>query len=48
MRRTGNLGNLMFIEIGRRCEGGPGLIWMCSTPADTNGFRETLQRLVSV
>lgn len=46
MRRTGNLNNMMFIEIGRRCEGGPGLIWMCTTPADTHNFRETLQRLV--
>ena len=44
MRRTGSLGNLVFIEIGRRCDGGPGLIWMYATPEDSISFRETVTR----
>lgn len=44
MRRTGSLGNLIFIEVGRRCEGGPGLIWMYATPEDSLSFRETVTR----
>lgn len=28
MRMMGKTGHLTFIEIGRRCEGGPGLVWM--------------------
>ena len=44
MRRTGCLGNMVFIEIGRRCEGGPGLIWMYACPEDASDFRETLKR----
>jgi hypothetical protein len=44
MRRTGSLGNLVFLEIGRRCEGGPGLLWMYSTPEDSVSFRETITR----
>ena len=28
IRRTGKLGRLLFVEIGRRCTGGPGLVWM--------------------
>ena len=43
MRRTGCLGNMVFIEIGRRCRGGPGLIWMYAGPKDTAALRETLR-----
>ncbi len=46
MRRTGSLGNMVFIEIGRRCEGGPGLIWMYACQEDSDNFRDTLKRLV--
>lgn len=42
MRRTGCLGNMVFIEIGRRCRGGPGLIWMYAGPEETAALRETL------
>ena len=42
MRRTGCLGNMVFIEIGRRCIGGPGLIWMYAGPRETAALRETL------
>lgn len=48
MRRTGSLGNMVFVEIGRRCEGGPGLIWMYACPEDMTNFRETLKRYVCV
>lgn len=44
MRRTGCLGNMVFIEIGRRCKGGPGLVWMFTGPADSAALRETLHR----
>lgn len=42
MRRTGCLGNMVFVEIGRRCRGGPGLIWMYAGPKETAALRETL------
>lgn len=45
MRRTGKTGLLVFIEIGRRCEGGPGLVWMYSGyQNDAQALRETLHR----
>ena len=46
MRRTGCLGNMVFIEIGRRCRGGPGLVWMFAGPTDVAALRETLHRSV--
>ena len=48
MRRTGCLGNMVFIEIGRRCKGGPGLVWMFAGPADLAALRETLHRYASL
>lgn len=45
MRRTGCLGNMVFIEIGRRCRGGAGLVWMYASSVDSAGLRETLHRL---
>ena len=42
MRRTGCFGNMVFIEIGRRCKGGPGLVWMFAGPADSAALRVTL------
>ena len=44
IRRTGYLGNIVFIEIGRRCKAGPGLVWMYVGPADSAALRETLHR----
>ena len=42
MRRTGCLGNMVFIEIGRRCRGGAGLIWMYAGQREAGALRETL------
>ena len=42
IRRTGCLGNMVFIEIGRRCRGGAGLMWMYSGQKEAAAFRETL------
>ena len=44
MRRTGKTGNLVFIEIGRRCFGGPGLVWMYTGFNDAQALRETLHK----
>ena len=44
MRRTGKTGNLVFIEIGRRCQGGPGLVWMYAGFEEAHPLRETLHR----
>lgn len=44
MRRTGKTGNLVFIEIGRRCTGGPGLVWMYAGFEEAHPLRETLHR----
>ena len=41
MRRVGCFGNLVFIEIGERCEGGPGLLWL---HAESSALLQTLQR----
>ncbi len=37
-------GNLVFVEIGRRCKGGPGLVWMYSGFNDAQPLRETLHK----
>ena len=44
MRRTGKTSNLVFIEIGRRCEGGPGLVWMHAGNEESQALRQTLHR----
>jgi len=46
MRRTGKTGNLVFIEIGRRCQGGPGLVWMYTGFNDAQALRETLHNFL--
>jgi hypothetical protein len=46
MRRTGKTGNLVFIEIGRRCQGGPGLVWMYAGFEEAHPLRETLHRFL--
>lgn len=48
IRRTGKLGRLLFIEIGRRCSGGPGLVWMYTGTSDRLAFelRDTLRRYI--
>ena len=45
LRRSGKVGNLAFVEIGRRCVGGPGLVWMyVGFHNAARTLRETLQR----
>ena len=46
LRRSGSVGPLVFLEIGRRCHGGPGLLWMYHPTDLAAAFRESLQRLV--
>lgn len=48
IRRTGKLGQLIFIEIGRRCQGGPGLVWMYTGSNIKNVYemRDALRRWV--
>lgn len=46
MRRTGKTSNLVFIEIGRRCKGGPGLVWMYAGPNEAQPLRETLHNFL--
>lgn len=47
IRRSGCLENLVFIEAGRRCQGGPGMLWMYC-PQNAVDFGECLHRLASV
>ena len=45
LRRSGRAWNLVFIEIGRMCVGGPGLVWMyVGFDSAAQALRETLQR----
>lgn len=48
IRRTGKLGQLLFIEIGRRCQGGPGLMWMYTGSCSKTAYqmRDTLRRFL--
>ncbi len=48
IRRTGKLGQLLFIEIGRRCHGGPGLLWMYTGNCNKKAYemRDVLRRCV--
>ena len=45
VRRAGRTGDLVFIEIGRRCQGGPGLVWLYAG-REAYPLHETLQRSV--
>ena len=44
MRRMGRTGHLVFIEIGRHCQGGPGLVWMYTGFNDAQALGETLNK----
>ena len=44
LRRTGKTGNLVFVEIGRRCKGGPGLVWLYTGAEQAQSLRETLHK----
>ena len=42
LRRSGGIGCLGFMEVGRRCYGGPGLLWMYCPVSVAGKFRECL------
>lgn len=44
LRRSGCIGSLVFMEAGRRCYGGPGLLWMCCPVSVAGKFRECLHK----
>ena len=44
IRRSGCLESLVFLEAGRRCHGGPGMLWMYC-PQSSVQFGECLHRL---
>ena len=46
IRRSGRVGPLVFLEVGRRCQGGPGVLWMYYPDHLAGKFRESLQRSV--
>lgn len=46
LRRTGKTGNLVFVEIGRRCKGGPGLVWLYTGVEQAQSLRETLHNFL--
>ena len=44
LRRSGCIGSLVFMEAGRRCYGGPGLLWMYCPVSVAGKFRECLHK----
>ena len=46
IRRSGCVGSLVFLEVGRRCQGGPGILWMYCPNHLATQFRESLHKLV--
>ena len=47
IRRVGRVGTLVFLEVGRRCQGGPGVLWMYCADHLAAEFRESLDKLAS-
>ena len=47
IRRSGCIGPLVFLEIGRKCLAGPGVLWMYYPAHLAAQFRESLHRLVA-
>jgi len=43
IRRSGCVESLVFVEAGRRCHGGPGMLWMYC-PGFALSFRKSLHR----
>ena len=43
--RTGRVGPLVFLEVDRRCQGGPGVLWMWCPNHLAAKFRESLDKL---
>ncbi|XP_065898240.1 insulin receptor substrate 1-like isoform X2 [Dysidea avara] len=46
LRRSGCIGSLVFMEAGRRCLGGPGLLWMYCPSSVAPKFRECLHNFL--
>ena len=46
IRRSGSIGNLVFLEAGRRCSFGPGLLWMYSVTSVVPSLRDGLHKYV--
>lgn len=46
IRRSGRVGPLVFLEIGRSCQGGPGVLWMYYPIHLAAQLRESLHKLV--
>ena len=44
LRRSHYIGSLVCVEAGRRCFGGPGLLWMYSSVSVAPKFREYLHK----
>ena len=42
LRRSGSIGDLVFLEAGRRCTHGPGLLWMYTKSDVALSLREGL------
>ena len=42
LRRSGSIGNMAFLETGRRCRFGPGLLWMLAESSVSVSLREGL------
>ena len=42
LRRSGSIGNMVFLEAGRRCRFGPGLLWMFAESSVSVSLREGL------
>ena len=45
IRKSGSIGNLVFLETGRRCRFGPGLLWMYSVTS-VSSLRDGLHKYV--
>ena len=46
IRRTGRVGPVVFLEGGRKCRGGPGVLWMYHPEHLAAKFKNELERLV--
>ena len=42
LRRSGSIGDMVFMEAGRRCRFGPGLLWMYAETSVSISLREGL------
>ena len=44
LRRSGSIGDMVFMEAGRRCTFGPGMLWMLDKTRVSISLREGLHR----